>query len=294
MRKLPQRENIIYAIIALLGFGLFYVMSFPGRAEEKEEQQVKIVAFGDSVFGEIRDETAVPALLQEILGEPVYNAALGGTCISRLESDRRMDYAKNSLSLAGLTKAAWAGDFRVQSSLRMRESNTEYFRGTLEGLGRIDFSRVETVLIQQGLNDYHGGVPIENPENPYDEYTFLGALRSSVRALRKANPEIRIVLITPTYTWDMGTGQTCEEKNPGSGILEDYVEAEIRAAGELEIEVIDVYHDFFPHEKWEDKDLYTRDGIHPNEAGRRMLAEKIAECLQKRQDVGKNGETAGN
>lgn len=295
MRKLPERKNIIYAVIALLGFALFYAMSFPGRADGIEEQQVKIVAFGDSVFGEIRDETAVPAMVQELLGEPVYNAALGGTCVSRLESDRRMDYAKNSMSLAGLTKAAWAGDFRVQSSLRMRESNTEYFRGTLEGLGMVDFSRVETVLIQQGLNDYHGGVPIENPEDPYDEYTFLGALRSSVRALRKANPEVRIVLVTPTYTWDIVTGQTCEEKNQGGGVLEDYVEAEIRVVKELEIEVIDVYHDFFPHEKWEDKDLYTRDGLHPNEAGRRMLAEKIAEFLQNGQDVGsKNGETAGN
>lgn len=279
MGKQMKPENIIYGFLAALSFALLYAISFPENTEAAEGRQVKIVAFGDSVFGEIRDDTAVPALLQEFLGESVYNAALGGTCVARLERDRRMDYAKNSLSLVGLTKAVRAGDFRVQRSLRMRESNTEYFGETLEGLSQVDFSQVETVLIQEGLNDYHAGIPLENPDNPYDEYTFLGALRSSVRALRKTNPEIRIVLVTPTYTWYTEIGQTCEEQDVGGGILEEYVDAEIRAAEELGIEIIDVYHDFFPHEKWEDKDLYMRDGMHPNEEGRMMLAEKIAAYL---------------
>ena len=279
MGKQMKRENIIYGFLAALSFALLYAISFPENTEAAEGRQVKIVAFGDSVFGEIRDDTAVPALLQEFSGESVYNAALGGTCVARLERDRRMDYAKNSLSLVGLTKAVRAGDFRVQRSLRMRESNTEYFGEALEGLSQVDFSQVETVLIQEGLNDYHAGVPLENPDNPYDEYTFLGALRSSVQALRKTNPEIRIVLVTPTYTWYTEIGQTCEEQDVGGGILEEYVDAEIRAAEELGIEIIDVYHDFFPHEKWADKDLYMRDGMHPNEEGRRMLAEKIAACL---------------
>ena len=57
--------------------------------------------------------------------------------------------------------------------------------------------------------------------------------------------------------------------------------AQLRAGEELGIEVIDVYHDFYPHEKWEDKDLYTRDGLHPNEAGRKLLAQRIAEELRK-------------
>lgn len=282
MSRYPERKNIIYGIIAILVFAFFYVFSFPDRKEGAGGEQIKIVTLGDSVFGETRDETAVPARLQELLGEPIYNAAMGGTCVARLESDRRMDFAKNSLSLVGLTRGICAGDLRIQRSLRMRESNTDYFWEAVEGLSMVDFLQVEIVLIQQGLNDYHGGVPIENPQDPYDEYTFLGALRSAVRDLRKVNPEVRIVLVTPTYTWYIFTGLTCEEMNQGGGILEDYVEAEIRVAEELGIEVIDVYHDFFPHEKWEDKDLYMRDGLHPNEEGRKLLAEKIAAYLQGR------------
>ena len=47
----------------------------------------------------------------------------------------------------------------------------------------------------------------------------------------------------------------------------------------MDVEMIDVYHDFYPHNNWEDWKLYTFDGIHPNEEGRKMLARRIAEAL---------------
>ena len=140
-------------------------------------------------------------MLFRSLGKSVYNAAMGGTCMGRTGDDRRMDYAKGSLSMAGLAKAVLAQDFAVQQSLRIRENKTEYFREVLNSLEMMDFSQVEMVLIQHGINDYHAAIPIENPEDLYDEYTYLGALRSAVRDLRRVNPDIRIVLVTPTYTW---------------------------------------------------------------------------------------------
>lgn len=281
----PRGCGILYGVVSGLLFVLLFLATYRERSEGIARLQVQIVTFGDSVFGETRDETAVPARIQALLGKTVYNAAMGGTCMARNVSDRRMDYAKGSLSMAGLAKAVVAEDFGVQESLKIRENKTEYFREVLNSLEMIDFSQVETVLIQHGVNDYHAAVPIENPEDLYDEYTYLGALRSAVRDLRRANPGIRIVLVTPTYTWYIFTGLTCEEADQGSGVLEEYVNAQLRAGEELGIEVIDVYHDFYPHEKWEDKDLYTRDGLHPNEAGREKLAERIAEVLRK-------GETA--
>ena len=282
MGKRQRKREIAYGVAAFLLFAAMFLSTYRSRAYGQERKVFQIVTFGDSVFGEVRDETAIPAMLQELSGKSVFNAALGGTCAARREdTDRKMDYAKGSLSLAGLTKAILADDFGVQRALRVRENSTEYFSEVLENLETVDFTQAEIVLIQQGVNDYHAGTLIENPEDPYDEYSFLGALRSSVDALRKVNPELRIVLVTPTYTWYVATGLTCEEADYGGGILADYVEAELQIASELDIEVIDLYHDFFPHETWEDKDLYSRDGLHPNEAGREKLAQKIAEELGK-------------
>lgn len=286
MDKREIVEKIVYVVTAAVLFAVLFLVSFRPREDLTTRHPVDMVVFGDSVMGEIRDEEAVPAQLAAILGQDVYNGAFGGTCAARAESERRLDYTREVFCLAELAKSAESGDFGVQQSVIMRESNTEYFGDVIDDLDTIDFTKVGTFLIQQGINDYHAGVPIENPEDPYDEHTFTGALRTAVRAFRRANPGAHIVIVTPAYTWYIASGLTCEELDSGCGILEDYVNAELRLGEELDLDVIDVYHDFYSHESWEDWMIYSRDGLHPNETGRRMLTEKIAErILQMKQGI---------
>ncbi len=274
-----NRGKIPYGIAAVL---LFLLMLLPTLLKDCEEAaEAELVTFGDSVFGEVRDETAVPAQVAALLDVSCYNAAMGGTQAARGDLEHRLDYAKDSLSLVGLMKSLQEGNFGVQQTVRIRESNTEYFEDVIDGLERLDFSGTELVLLQHGLNDFYSGIPIANAENPYDEYTFTGALRTSLSILQTVCPNARIVLVTPTYTWYRQGMLTCEEYNAGYGNQETYVQAEMEVAEEFGVEVIDLYHDFFPHEEWEDWELYTRDGLHPNEEGRRLMAERIAAFLQK-------------
>ncbi len=276
-----RRRQIAYGAAALACFGLLWWGTFWKAGSAPRRQDVRIVTFGDSVLGECRDATSVTAQLQELTGVPVYNGNLGGTCFCRIDRERRLSYTKDCLNMTALAAAIQAGDFRVPRSARIRENATEYFPETLEGLSEIDFSRVETVFLEYGLNDYHAGAPIQNEEDPYDEYTFSGAIRSVVRRLREACPGLRIILVTPTYTWYRDERLTCEEYDPGGGTLDLYVEAELQTAAELGVELIDVYHDFYPHDTWEDWQRYTRDGMHPNEAGRELLARTLAAYLQE-------------
>ncbi|MCM1190881.1 MAG: SGNH/GDSL hydrolase family protein [Butyrivibrio sp.] len=268
------------AVAALLSLSLFLFILKTVQGHSGE-QTVEIVVFGDSVFGEGRGGTAVPAQLETLSGRSVYNAAFGGTCAARLEQGKPLDYTRGTFSLVSLVKSVEADDFGVQQSVIMRESNAEYFEEVIDGLEKLDFSKVDIYIIQQGLNDYQQAVPIENPEDIYDEHTFLGALRVAVHSLKSRTPEARIVFVTPLFTWYTAAGWTCET-DYGGGTLEDYVNAEISLAGELGVEVIDVYHDFFPHEEWEDWKLYSRDGMHPNEAGREKMARRIAEYLEQK------------
>lgn len=278
MKENRSTKLIIFGVAALI-FVCLFLFTFHSRSDRLERSQVQMVAFGDSIFGLVRDETSIPAQVGALVGRTVFNGAFGGTCVSRLDEERRLDYVKDSLSLVGLAKAVAVDDFGVQQTLKNRESNTEYYEETVDELERLDFSSVELALIMHGLNDYYSGAPILNEKDSYDEYTFIGALRSSIEFLRQANPGMRIVLVTPTYTWYLVSGQTCEEYNGGGGVQEDYIKAEMELAQELGIEVIDVYHDVYPHEKWEDWELYTVDGFHPNEAGRELLSGVIAEYL---------------
>lgn len=281
MDSRPWKRTITYGLTAAVLLGLLAAVTFHIRPDCADRQQVQVLTLGDSILGNIRDDTAIPAQLERLLGKSVFNGAFGGTCAGRIDREYRLTNARDSLSLVGLTKAIAADDFGVQQTLRIRDSVTEYFEDTIDAMETLDFSKVELVVIMHGLNDYYYGVPIYNEEDPLDEYSFTGALRRSLMYLRQANPDMRILLASTTYTWYRAGEMTCEEYDAGYGKQEDYIRAEAEVAEELGVEFLDLYHDVYPHENWEDWEVYTFDGLHPNEAGRELLAHIICEYLQE-------------
>lgn len=271
---------IVYGCVSAVIFVVLLMCTFPLRKMDKVYTP-QIVMLGDSIFGQVRDESAVSEQLAVLLDREVYNGALGGTCLSCTEREGRLAYTKDSLSFAAISRSVALDDFGPQQATIVRESATEYFPEVIDELELIDFSKVDILLVQYGVNDYHAGVDIDNPEDPYDRHTFGGALRSALTMWQEACPDVRIILLTPTYSWYEYSMETCEEKNEGGGILEDYVNRELQIAEEMDVEILDVYHDFYPHEVWDDWKLYTRDGLHPNDVGRRMLAETVAAYLNQ-------------
>ncbi|MCM1045122.1 MAG: SGNH/GDSL hydrolase family protein [Candidatus Gastranaerophilales bacterium] len=279
MKKQRIIREMIYGIAALVCFGLLLWFTLARDVESPTRRDVSIVVFGDSIMGECRDETAITSQMQEILGQSVYNCALGGTTFSRIDTERMLGCTKDCMSMAAMTASVCSEDFAIQKAVKIREAATEYFEEAVEGLSEIDFNAVEVVFMQFGLNDYHGMARLTNEQQPYDEYSFAGAIRKTVRALQKSYPNLRIILVTPTYSWYTVNGLTCEEYNLGGGTLDLYVDTQLQVAEELGVEIIDVYHNFYPHDKWEDWELYTRDGLHPNEAGRALLAQTLSDYL---------------
>lgn len=274
----------VYNVAAALLLVLFLMPEFCESGQDKGETSPRIVMLGDSALGECRDETSVVSRLSALLGENVFNGAFGGTGMSHMDSEKQLANVNECLSMVSLSRSIVSGDFGVQQSTRIRESMTFYFEETIDALEKIDFASVDILFLAHGVNDYHAGVPIRNEQDPYDTYTFTGAIRSTVEILQEKYPDMRIILMTPTYTWypfHELPHLTCEEYNLGGGVLEEYVNAELALAESLGVEVIDNYHELYPHEKWSDWELYTNDGLHPNEAGRELMAQKIYDYLQK-------------
>lgn len=273
-------SKIVYFAVALVLFVLLFILTFSDRQSDLERTTFPVVIMGDSIVGQNRDKSSVAGQLEDLLGKPVYNGAFGGTCLA-MQGDVQDNYTSDMLNMVGLSKAIAADDFGAQQTVRSRREITDYFGYVVDELECIDFNQVELLILAFGINDYHAAIPLDNAENPMDEYTFGGALRSILTTLKERYPDMKIVLATPTYAWYHSHELTCEEYNTGSVYLEDYVETEIAIAEEFDIEVVDLYHDVYPHENWEDWEIYTEDGIHPNEQGRALLAGILAEAIQE-------------
>lgn len=273
-----QKKQIVYTVTALAVLALLWGMqAFAGR---KSAEEYYMVCLGDSILAPVKKLHGIVDALEGELQKPVYNGALGGTCLSRGEEERRLAYTHDSLSMVALAEAIAYDDFGPQKAAHIRENGTDYFADTIAGLSEVDFDNVEVLLIEHGTNDYNSGVPLVNPEDPEDEYTFAGALRKTIRLLKQKLPDTRIILVTPTYCWFPQLGYDCETWKPAGATLAEYVELEKQIARELGVELIDNYP-LFSHEDEEDCYRYTVDGLHATELGRQMIADAIIRYLQE-------------
>jgi lysophospholipase L1-like esterase len=276
MVKIKKYLPIASAALAIFGLILLWAAILSGVWEQKERYD--IVCFGDSIFGQARDDTSIPALLSSATGLKIYNGAFGGTSFSRLDQTRSLFRDRDGLSFAAISQAVAYEDFAFQRTISIADNGTEYFKDNIETLGNINFGEVSVFVVAYGVNDYHAGTPLINPDDPDDPYTFSGAIRQSIKALQTRYTKARIILLSPTFRWIIEANDIGENHNTGYGNLLDYVNLEKSLAKELEVELLDHY-DLFPHDSYEDWSLYTVDGLHPNQAGRERIAQSIADYL---------------
>lgn len=281
-QKSGKKQKFIYGICGV--FIMLALLPFLLDSERETDTQAQILFLGDSILGQYRDETSIPALVGEMLDTEVFNGAFGGTTMSLQNRDYRDAYYWDGLSFSRLTRAIAAQDFGLQQTIRTKDYVTMDFRDIVDELDRLDLTSVQTVVISYGMNDYTTGSPIGGENSTEDPYTMEGAMRMGIRYLQRSYPQIRIIFISPTYCWFINTlgttNETCETNDYGGGYLEEYVEAQRRVAGECGVEFVDLYHAYYPHEEYDNWSLYTNDGIHPSEAGRQKIAETLAKWLR--------------
>lgn len=271
------KKNAYLGISAILFLCLAASFQIPKKLQKEE---YRIVFLGDSIIGNVRDDTSITAMLEENLGVPVYNGAFGGTTAAALNVEERAAIPMDCISLVELADGICYDDFSVSNASINSWVIMDYFPETVFGFNRVDFNKVEILVIEQGVNDYLAGVPLDNEEDPYDIFTFGGSLRYTLRELKECRPNTRVLLCTPTYMWHVERGGSCEELDWGGGHLEDYVNLELEIAREFGVDVLDNYHDSGIGGEFENWPDYTEDGLHLNEAGRRLIAQCITEAIK--------------
>jgi len=136
-----------------------------------------------------------------------------------------------------------------------------------------------------GINDYiHGDAPF-GKIGDRTQGTFCGAVWYLMNTLRNRYPGKTVVFMTPAHCYFKGVSDAEVSprpmKAPDSKPVLGYVDAILETAKEFDIPVLDLYRTLGinPNEE-EDRAKYTTDGLHFNDDGHAVIAERLKSFLE--------------
>ncbi len=277
------KEFILFGIAAVLAGVIFLIANI-----EEKKSDYDIIFMGDSVIGNNAGNVSVTGVMEERLGKTVFNAALGGTCMSYFSANGWESVPVGQWSMVKLAQAIYADDWTsqlagVSYAENYREINNQvldYFYDRVNELSKIDFAKADILILEHGTNDYNCGQKLDSGEDPFDITTYAGALRTALSLLQEKFPDLRIIIASPVYCEFTGMDMTrCNEIDFGGGILDEYVMKGKSVAEEYGVEWIDMYHD---SGIWSDTiDVYTYDKLHLTNEGKLLIGNLVADYLEE-------------
>lgn len=264
MKKKEWLCQIAYWLPAALLIGVLFLV-VRGYVYAPKEQAPQVLILGDSILTEKGHRWRVTLPLEEGLGKGVFNATIGGSgaCKTGLDMD--------VVCFGSMADGFLAGEFWQQKSTTLTYNGMEYVPDMIKSLETVDFDKVDTVLLKYGMNDYHSGVPTEE---------YIKSIDQGIATLKRRNPAVRVIVLTPSFSWYPDRGSTCAENDFGGGVLEAYVDALVAYGKEEVVEVIDQYHGTYDATTYDWADV-TQDGLHPNEKGVEILIGQIITYLKE-------------
>lgn len=237
---------------------------------QKQSEAYSVVLLGDSIVANAYYGASIDEMLSEALGETVFNGGFGGSYLCGHNAEAYETMGDESLSLEFLTDSIITGDFLVQKSVIQKISKLDYFEERLKALSQIDFDQTQILILEHGVNDYL--LQIE-PKQVGE------TLQKVLSRLSDRYPKMQIFVSSPTYCFIEHDGETwyCDTTDLGQYPLEAYVQAQEQVCEELGIPFIDNYHQNVITR--ETVESYVIDGLHLNEAGRQVVAERIATAI---------------
>lgn len=271
-----NREILLTILVLFVILGSALAISL-----KKGQEKYELVIFGDSIMAGLEAIPPNTDMINEISGMKVLYAGFPGLTMSEAAKEGYDNDYSYFFSMVQMSKQIKNRDLSAAAHAYL---DAEYLLGTrwkprIKSINEADWESIKYVVIEQGVNDYFCGAPIDNEQNRYDASTFCGALRTSIENLQACMPEATFILQTPTYCYLNDYEKDCTEISFGGGFLSDYVAAELEVAKEYNLAVIDNYNDQVINK--DNVFEITLEGLHPEPKGSRLLAERIVKKIEE-------------
>lgn len=239
-----------------------------------------IVCFGNAPFADDRDSSGNPCrLLAEETGAVVYNCSIPNSYMSTYSETFSTDYSMDAFSFYHLAAAA-AGDSSVLDEAVDAMGELDGDTGAAVTLLQdIDFNTVDFIYIMYDASDHFARRAICNVDNMSDPRFFAGSMISGIQLIRQAYPWIQVIVMSPAYAYDLaedGSYIGSDSKELGSARLSTYFFYQYDACTTAEVNFVDILYGGISEDNAAD---YLSDNVHLNEAGRRLIADRMKEAL---------------
>ena len=210
-----------------------------------ERSKLKINFLGDSItqgVGASKHENCYVKIIEKKMDAQCRNYGVGGTRIAR--------------QIKPSSETIYDEDF----CLRLNQMNP----------------KADIIIVFGGTNDFgHGDAPIGTISDRTPD-TFYGALHYLYMNLIKKYPDAFIFIITPLHRVDENNPRGEGNKECDGLVLQEYVKIIREVADFYSLPILDLFADsgIYPLIPTH-KEKYTVDGLHPNDLGHSIVAEKI-------------------
>lgn len=243
---------------------------------------LEILCLGNNPFTDDRGENGLAQLIAKKTGATVYDAAFPNSSTAFHNYPISASFPWDHYNLPSIANVLMARDFKtLHSALDYMEDRDMYLPG-IDSLQDVDMNKLDAIIIFYDSTDYNQGTPCINNEVENDVTAFTGGLTFFMQIVNQYWPHIRIFVMTPTYAQYMdedGQLYSGTTKDIGNGALPYYVQNEVSAVVGCGYSVIDNYYGTINEDNYEN---YMSDYMHYNDAGRDLLAERIADIINNK------------
>lgn len=240
-----------------------------------------IVLFGNAPFADDRDSSdSLANLITKETGANVYNCSISGSYLAAQELNFDPTVAAMDAYclywLVSLATGAPIDNYYVQAAEQLGDKTPADAEEVINTLKTLDFNTIDTVAIMYDATDYLLGNPMYNDDNPTDPTQFTGNLEASLDVLQSLYPQIRIIVMSPTYAYAVDENGDYVSSDMyiynNRDVLSTYVIKECYSANLHSVSFMDNLYGSITEDNAKE---YLTDNLHLNVKGRKIIAKRF-------------------
>lgn len=250
----------------------------------EDDGELTVLCLGNQpFFDEQSSDTGVCNMVAELTDATVLNCSFPNSTISsNQETFDAKAYTWDAFSFYWIATALCQDNMEIYDQVNEAIPELdERIADTIETLRSVDMNKVDMLAVMYDGYDYLLARRVNSDENPESITTYLGAFHSAIDMFQETYPHIRIIVMSPTYCFGVGSqGEliSSDIHSYGNEFLSTFSIKLSEAAYQQSVSFVDnlygtIHEDIAPD--------YLIDHLHLNEEGRKLVAKRLADAINK-------------